>query len=104
MSHKTFEELGRKIKDMESIIPLGSRWIHFIDKKEEHPYLVLNLALEEASEEVVVIYRREDLPESFIWTRPVKGEKGWLSKTEVNGKKVERFKKVIEIFNQLQTK
>ena len=101
MSHTTFEELNEKIIKWQKEIPVGSRWIHFKDEKSERPYRVMNLALEEASEEVVVVYRREDRPENFtrreaplIWTRPVEGQKGWLSELEINGTKVKRFRKI----------
>lgn len=82
MSHTTFEQLHDRILKWQKEIPVGSRWIHFKDEKSEHPYKVLNIALEEASEQAVVIYSREDRPETFIWTRPVEGEKGWLSEVE----------------------
>jgi hypothetical protein len=94
MSHASFEILHQKILDVEKEIPTGSKWVHFKDQKAEHPYLVLKLALDEESEEVVVIYRREDRPENFCWSRPVSGEKGWLSTVEVDGKHVKRFKKI----------
>jgi hypothetical protein len=88
MSHTSFENLHQKILGLEKEIPTGSMWIHFKDQKAEHPYIVLNLALEEASGEIVVIYKREDRSDSFCWSRPVFGEKGWLSKSESG---LERF-------------
>ena len=91
MRHKTFAELHQKILEAEKIIPVGSQWIHYKDEKGVHPYVVLKLALEEATEEVVVVYRREDMPDSFIWTRPVNGESEWLSSVNREGKEVPRF-------------
>jgi hypothetical protein len=94
MARKTTDDLLIQLAEREIQIPAGSRWIHFKDKKSEHPYVVLNLALEEESESVVVVYRREDMPKTFIWTRPALGEKGWLSNVEIEGTIHDRFKRI----------
>lgn len=92
MSHPSFDQLLQKLQKFESQIPKGSRWIHYKDEKSEHPYEVLNLAINEADEEVVVCYRRLDMPENFVWVRKVKGESGWLTNVEIQGKEIPRFR------------
>lgn len=82
MSHTSFSDLQHKVDKIKKQIPLGSKWIHFKDINAESPYEVVNVAIEEANEEIVVIYRKTDLPDSFCWVRPVNGENGWLSKNE----------------------
>ena len=94
MVRKTTDQLMIELAKRELQIPAGSKWIHFKDTKSEHPYVVLNLALEEESESVVVVYHREDMPENFIWTRPALGEKGWLSNVEIEGTIHDRFKRI----------
>jgi hypothetical protein len=84
----TTKELAEEIEKGRKKISIGSKYTHY--KNPSHKYTVLDLAIQEATNKVCVIYKADYVTGiTFIRDLDV-----WLSKPTINGKKVNRFTKV----------
>lgn len=90
MSQIEDEKLYSKIVEAREEIRPGDKFSHYRDPS--HNYTILALALDEEDKEVRVIY--EDSHRQLIWDRKLRGENGFLTQVEIEGKTVPRFTKV----------
>lgn len=69
MAHLGVEVLYNRLKTASKTIPAGSKWYHY--KNKNLHYAVVNLALQENKEEVVVVYKPLYTDYDILWTRPL---------------------------------
>ena len=81
-----------KLEQAKTQIEIGVKYQHTKTKGE---YLVLNLVIQEDTEEIRVIYQEINHQPAIIWSRSFDGPDGWIIPTEINGKLVPRFTKII---------
>lgn len=91
MSHTDRCILQQKLNQAKNQITIGARYRH---TKTGGQYLVINIGINEKTEEISVIYQELNHPESFIWIRSLAGQDGWLTPTEINDRLVPRFTKI----------
>lgn len=93
MDKLTPEQLKEKIEDASTLVQIGQRYLHY--KNNEHTYIVNELVIIEATNEVGVVYEPEYFPkESKVqFMRPLSS---WLEKLTWDGKEVSRFTKFEE--------
>ena len=80
-----------KLQQAKTRIKIGTKYQHTKTKGE---YLVLNLVIQEDTEEIRVIYQELNHQPAIIWSRSFDGLDGWITPTEINGKLVPRFTKI----------
>lgn len=80
------DELSRLLHSAAQEVAVGSRYLHY---KQDTAYTVLNLAIQESSDEIVVVYRAE-YGEGLTFVRALDS---WLETVEQNGSRVPRFRK-----------
>ncbi len=80
-----------KLQQAKNQIEIGTKYQHTKTKGE---YLVLNLVIQEDTEEIRVIYQEINHQPAIIWSRSFDGPNGWIIPTEINGKMVPRFTKI----------
>jgi len=80
-----------KLQQAKTQIEIGAKYQHTKTKGE---YLVLNLVIQEDTEEIRVIYQEINHQPAIIWSRSFDGPNGWIIPTEINGKMVPRFTKI----------
>lgn len=88
MPRKTHEEIEEELKIAATQVKVGGTYSHY--KNPEHTYTVVSLAMQEATENICVIYRAE-YGKKLTFVRDLHS---WLENPEVNGVKVPRFKLV----------
>lgn len=81
---KTIRELEEKLKEASKKVKVGGRYWHF--KNPDHFYTVVSLGIQEATENVCVLYKAEYADITFV-----RDLESWISKVEVNGKLADRF-------------
>lgn len=86
MDKVPYKELKKWIADARAQVTIGSKWRHY--KGPE--YVIADIAIIEATNEVSVIYTSVDHP-SVSFVRPLKV---WLESVEVDGESVPRFARV----------
>ncbi len=84
----TTKDLAKEIEKGKKKISIGAQYYHY--KNPSHTYTILDLAIQEATNKVCVIYKA-DYVEGITFIRDLDV---WLSKPTFNGKKVNRFTKV----------
>ena len=88
MAHLSLGELAKRIADAEREVEVGARYTHYKDSTKE--YVVTELAILEATEEVAVIYQAQyDERVSFI--RPLSS---FTAIVHVDGTPTPRFSKI----------
>ncbi len=88
MAHVSLEELDRRLAEAATKVEVGGRYAHY--KHPELHYIVKQLAILEATEEVGVIYEAQ-YENNISFVRPLSS---WLTEVELEGNKVPRFSKV----------
>jgi len=83
--HKSEEILQKEIEQYSKSIKIGGVYSHY--KNQKNHYEVLHLAINEADDEVYVIYKAL-YGEQLIFSRSADV---WLEKVEVNGRTLNRF-------------
>lgn len=87
MSHLSHDELAKKLIDAAKLVKIGGIYKHY--KYPERNYKVTNLAIQEASEKVCVIYQDVSDKSAPSFVRDLDS---WLEKVEWHGSIVDRFK------------
>jgi hypothetical protein len=80
------DELAARITEAERLVTVGAEYEHYKHAR----YLVLQVALLEATNEPCVIYQAQ-YGERLTFVRPVSS---WLEQVEIEGRSVPRFAKV----------
>jgi len=80
-----------KLEQAKTQIEIGAKYQHTKTKGE---YLVLNLVIQEDTEEIRVIYQEINHQPAIIWSRSFDDPDGWIIPTEINGELVTRFTKI----------
>ncbi|MCL5785023.1 MAG: DUF1653 domain-containing protein [Patescibacteria group bacterium] len=88
MAHKNPQILEDELKQAKRLIKVGGFYTHY--KNPLNTYKVIELAIQEASDKICVIYQAE-YNKNLIFVRDLDS---WLENPEVNGQKVIRFKLV----------
>lgn len=81
-----------KLEQAKTQIEIGAKYQH---TKSSGQYLVLNLVIQEDTKEIRVIYQEINHQPAIIWSRSFDGPDGWIIPTEIDGKLVSRFTKII---------
>ncbi|MDD2224983.1 MAG: DUF1653 domain-containing protein [Candidatus Shapirobacteria bacterium] len=81
-----------KLEQAKTQIEIGTKYRH---TKTGSQYLVLNLVIQEDTEEIRVIYQELNHQPAIIWSRSFDGPDGWIIPTEINREMVPRFTKII---------
>ena len=89
MSHITHDELNRKLSDATKQIRVGAIYRHY--KFPTREYKVLNLAIQESTESVCVIYQDIQEPNAPPFVRDLDS---WLSTVEWEGSVAPHFSPV----------
>lgn len=91
MAHSEIEILEENIEQAAQEVIEGELYTHY--KNPNRKYRVLGFAIREEDEEVSVNYQRA-VGSSVTFNRKLRGDKGWLTPVEVNGKTIPRFTRV----------
>ena len=67
MSHTSISELITSIKKAQQQVVVGGTYYHY--RSPDKHYQVVNLAIDEATDKVVVIYKPLYLEAELLWTR-----------------------------------
>lgn len=81
-----------KLEQAKNEVEIGAKYQH---TKTGGQYLVLNLIIQEDTEEIRVIYQELNHQPAIIWSRSFDGPDGWIIPTEIDEKLVSRFTKII---------
>jgi len=73
MAHIPESELFKKLNDAKKLVKIGSKYFHY--KNPDQFYIVLNLAIDENTESVSVVYQAL-YGKKIIFTRPISN---WLT-------------------------
>lgn len=87
MAHPPVEEILEKINQAKSQIEIGSKYYHY--KHPDFLYTIIDIVVEEASDEPMVIYKGQG--DGLTFARPYKS---FIEQVEVEGKMIARFSKV----------
>ena len=88
MSHTSRAKLLKRLKKAKTKVKIGAKYVH---TKSKGIYIVKDLVISEDNEEVRVIYQEFRAIFPLVWDRCLEGKDGWLTTTEIDGKKVPRF-------------
>jgi len=91
MSQSDRQILLTKLEQAKTQIEIGAKYQH---TKTSGQYLVLNLIIQEDTEEIRVIYQELNHQPAIIWSRSFNGPDGWIVPTEINGQFIPRFIKI----------
>lgn len=86
MDKKSEAELAQSLETAKTTITIGAQYGHY--KHPEQPYVVKDIAIQEYSQEPVVIYQAQS-GNHITFIRPVTE---WLELVEFEGKQVPRFR------------
>lgn len=89
MSHLDQDELAKIVDDAKQHVEVGAKYAHYKHPNDQF-YTILEVALLEANDEPVVVYRAE-YGANIIFVRPLSV---WLETVEVDGQVLSRFAKV----------
>ena len=82
------DSVTEKLKQAQEKVRTGEKYAHY--RSPEKPYVVLSVALLEATEEPCVVYQAL-VGDQLIWVRPLHS---FLEQVESSGKMVARFQKI----------
>lgn len=86
MPHISHEELNRKLSDASKVVKVGAIYQHY--KFPNRNYKVTNIAIQEASEQVCIVYHDVSVVDAPSFVRDLTS---WLSTVEWEGKSIPRF-------------
>lgn len=87
MAHLNQHILSAKINQIEQNIEVGGLYYHY--KNPNVAYHVIAIGVQEADEQLCVIYQNRET--NCIWVRNVSS---WFEKVQLNGNVISRFKKI----------
>ena len=88
MAHVPIEELAKRIEDAKREVEVGARYVHYKDPTKE--YVVTELAILEATEEIAVVYQAQyDERVSFI-----RSLSSFVATVNLDGTPTPRFTKI----------
>ncbi|NCS32085.1 DUF1653 domain-containing protein [bacterium] len=87
MSHTSQEELQSRIHDACQRVDVSATYFHYKDIDRLKPYKIVSIALDEATEEVCVVYQAQ-YGERLTWIRTVQD---FCSNVEVENVELARF-------------
>lgn len=87
MSEVKRGSVKEKLEEAQSKVKAGEKYVHY--RSPEKPYVVLSVALLEATEEPCVVYQSTN--DGLIWVRPLHS---FLEQVDVSGKRQARFQKI----------
>lgn len=88
MTEAKKDSVQEKLQKAQEKIRVGERYAHY--RSPEKPYIVLSVALLEATEEPCVVYQAT-VGDPLVWVRPLHS---FLEQVELSGKMVARFQKI----------
>ena len=91
MSQRDRQILLNKLEQAKTQIEIGAKYQH---TKTGGQYLVLNLIIQEDTQEIRVVYQELNHQPAIIWSRSFDGPDGWIIPTEINGQLTPRFIKI----------
>lgn len=94
MAHMPYYELAKRVQGAEVKIKPGSRWHHW--RNPDQHYRIVRVGVDEATEQLVVVYEMLVEPKPVVWVRPLRGKDGWLTPVEQGGTEIARFQRVKE--------
>ncbi|MEI7604102.1 MAG: DUF1653 domain-containing protein [bacterium] len=86
MAHTSEKELLYKLNEAKKLIVIGGKYKHY--SSEELTYTVIDIAIQEATENICVIYQPEYFTNKVLWVRDL--EK-FIEEIEIDDKKISRF-------------
>jgi hypothetical protein len=86
MGHLPLKQLNDMLTAAAGKVTIGGRYAHY--KHPEAPYIVTDLVILEATDEVAVVYCVEEDGCKITFVRPLKS---WLESVEWHGRTVPRF-------------
>ncbi len=92
MAHTPYPELANRIQGAEMKVVPGSLYYHW--RNPDQHYRVVRVGIDEATEELVVVYELLVKPKPVVWVRPLRGKDGWLTPVMNNGLESPRFQPV----------
>ena len=92
MGHTPWQELANRIRGAEVKVKPGSLWHHWRDP--DQLYRVVRVGIDEASEDLIVVYEMLVEPKPVVWARSLRGADGWLTPVQHNGAEIPRFERV----------
>ena len=93
MAHTSYRELAQRVKGAEMKVRPGSVWHHWRDPQQH--YRVIRVGIDEATEDLVVVYEMLVETKPVVWVRRLRGPDGWLTPVTNKGTEVPRFQRVI---------
>lgn len=91
MAHLSHIELASRVAAARTKVKVGELYYHW--RNPDQHYRVLNVGINEADEQIVVIYELQtDQP--VVWVRPLRGKDGWLTPVMQNSREIPRFSRV----------
>lgn len=94
MAHTPYRELAQRVKGAEMKVKPGDLYTHWRDPSQH--YRVIRVGINEASEELVVVYEQLVEPKPVVWVRSLRGPDGWLTPVIHKGAEIPRFQRVTE--------
>lgn len=86
MAHlKSHDQLESELEEAKKLVKIGGIYTHF--KNPEHHYKIIDVAIQEATDKVCIIYQTL-YGKKLLFIRDLDS---WISQPEVDGKKVDRF-------------
>ncbi len=85
MAHSLLSDLQKQLQKALALVEVGGNYYHY--QNDQKIYKVLNVAIQEATEKVWVIYQSID-NNQITWVRDLDK---WLELVENNGTQVKRF-------------
>ena len=92
MAHTPHQELANRIQGAEMKVVPGSLYYHW-HNPDQH-YRVIRVGIDEATEELVVVYELLVKPKPVVWVRRLRGEDGWLTPVMQDGIEIPRFQAI----------
>ena len=87
-----YAELAKRVQGAEVKLQPGSLWYHWRDP-DQH-YQVVRVGIDEATEQLVVVYEMLFESKTIVWIRPLRGPEGWLTPIKHDGVEIPRFQRV----------
>ena len=88
MAHTERIVFEEKLADALKVVCPGQKWRH---TKSGGEYTIVSVGINEATEEIVVVYKELSHEPPITWIRTFDTGDGWIEPTEIGGKPAARF-------------